>query len=165
MVGDNQVRLVFSIAKHKWLGYVDRFGEVVRKRKSRKRGKLVDLFVELVYLADLVKNKNFSFEVLLIEEEELRCNDGKGSWRRKGVSTKDRRLLSVCDRVVFESRRDFFRFLPFDANELFTNRILAKKLGSSIRLAQKITYCLRKMDLISVVGKKRKAYVFKVSKQ
>jgi len=38
-----------------------------------------------------------------------------------------------------------------------------KKLGVSIKLAQKITYCLRKMDLISIIGKKRKELVFKVT--
>jgi len=163
LVVDNRVRLVYPIAKHKWIVYVTNLGEVVRRRKSPKRGKLIDLFIELVHLAYLVKNKNFSFEVLLIEEEELRCNDGSGSWRRKGVSIKDRRLLAVFDRVVFENSRDFLRFLPFELDESFTNKLLAKKLGVSIRLAQKITYCLRKMDLISIEGKKSKEYLFKVS--
>ena len=163
LVVGNRVRLVYPIAKLKWLVYVTKYGEVVRRRKSPKKGKLVDLFYELVYLSNLVKSKNFSFEVLLIEEEELRCNDGNGSWRRKGVSIKDRRLLSVFERFVFENSRGFLRFLPFDRGESFTNKLLAKKLGVSIRLAQKITYCLRKMDLISIDGKKRKEYLFKVS--
>jgi len=163
LIIDNRVRLVYPIAKHKWIVYVTKSGEVVRRRKSPKKGKLIDLFIELVHLAYLVKNKNFSFEVLLIEEEELRCNDGSGSWRRKGVSIKDRRLLAVFDSVFFENSRDFLRFLPFELDESFTNKLLAKKLGVSIRLAQKITYCLRKMDLISIEGKKSKEYLFKVS--
>ena len=163
LVVGNRVRLVYPIAKLKWIVYVTKLGEVVRRRKSPKRGKLIDLFYELVYLAHLVKNKNFSFEVLLIEEEELRCNDGKGSWRRRGVSIKDRRLLNVFDRVVFENSQGFLRFLPFNMGESFTNKFLAKKLGVSIRLAQKITYCLRKMNLISIDGRKKKELLFKVS--
>ena len=164
LVIDNQVRLVYPIAKLKWIIYMSNLGDVVSKRKSPKRGKLIDLFYELLHLSYLVKNKNFSFEVLLIEEEELRCNDGNGSWRRRGVSIKDRRLLTVFDRVVFENSRGFLRFLPFDMGESFTNKFLAKKLGVSIGLAQKITYCLRKMDLISIDGKKRKELLFKVAK-
>jgi len=163
LVVNNRVRLVYPIAKHKWIVYVTKSGEIVRRRKSPKRGKLIDLFVELVHLSSIVKRENFSFEVLLIEEEELRCNDGNGSWKRKGVSIKDRRLLRVCDRVVFENSLGFLKFLPFELDESFTNKLLAKKLGVPIRLAQKITYCLRKMDLISLVGKKSKEYLFKVS--
>lgn len=159
---NNKVRLVYPIALRKWLIYVNTKGELIRKRRSPKRGKIADLFHELVFLPSLVRNKNFSFEVLMIEEEEERCNDGKGSWRRRGISIKDRRLLRVCDKVVFENKFSFLRFLPFSKEEVFTNRLLAKRLGVSLRLARKITYCLRKMELITLVGKKRKQYLFVV---
>lgn len=163
LVIDNKVRVVYPIAQQKWITYVSSLGKVIKRRRSPKKGKLLDLFYELIHISDLVKNNNFSFEVLFIEEEELRCNDGNGSWRRKGVSIKDRRLLAVVDRVVFENKKDFLRFLPFDLDAVFTNKLLAKKLGISVRLAQKISYCLRKMGLISINGKKRNAYLFKIS--
>jgi len=124
---------------------------------------LTDLFHELVHAPSLIKDKNFSLEVLLIEEEEYRCDDGAGSWRRKGVSVKDRRLLNVFDRITFEDDRDFLELLPKKLDGYFTNKILALKLGISVRLAQKITYCLRKMGAISIVGKKGKELLFQVS--
>jgi hypothetical protein len=157
---NNQVRLVYPIAKLKWIVHVSRSGEFVRRRRSPKKGKLIDLFDELVYTASLIGNKKFSLEVLLIEEEELRCNDGRGSWRRRGVSVKDRKLLTVFNRVLFENKRDFLRFLPTDIAEPFTNKTLAYNLDISIRLAQKITYCLRKMGMLSVVGKQKKESLF-----
>ncbi|MEJ2242087.1 MAG: hypothetical protein P8Y18_08095 [Candidatus Bathyarchaeota archaeon] len=162
LVINNKVKLVYPIAKQKWILYVTSFGEVFKRRKSPKKGKILDLFYELVHISDLFKNNNFSFEVLFIEEEEFRCNDGQGSWRRKGVSIKDRKLLSVLDKIVFENKQDFLRFLPFKINQVFTNKLLAKKLNVSVNLAQKITYCLRKMGTISIIGKKRKAYLFKI---
>jgi hypothetical protein len=160
---NNQVRLVYPIAKLKWIVHVSRSGEFVRRRKSPKKGKLTDLFYELVYAPGLIKDRNFSLEVLLIEEEEIRCNDGRGSWRRRGVSVQDRKLLNVFDRTVFEDSQDFLEFLPKELDEQFTNKVLASKLGISIRLAQKITYCLRKIGAISVAGKKRKELLFQVS--
>lgn len=159
---NDQVRLVFPIAKLKWIVHISKSGEFVRKRRSPKKGKLTDLFYELVHLPHLIGNNNFSLEVLLIEEEELRCHDGKGSWRRRGVSVKDRKLLNVFNRVIFENNRDFLSFLPDDMVRPFTNRILATKLGVSIRLAQKITYCLRRMDVLSIAGKKKKELLFEV---
>ena len=163
LLSNNQVRLVYPIAKLKWIAHVSRSGEFVRRRKSPKKGKLTDLFQELVHAPSLVKDRNFSLEVLLIEEEEVRCNDGRGSWRRRGVSVKDRKLLNVFDSFVFRDSRDFLQFLPKELDGQFTNRVLALKLGISIRLAQKITYCLRKMGAISVVGKKRNEMLFQVS--
>jgi hypothetical protein len=160
---NNQVRLVYPIAKLKWIVYVSREGEVVRRRKSPKKGKLIDLFYELVRTSSLIKDRNFSVEVLLIEEEEIRCNDGRGSWRRKGVSIKDKKLLTVFDRIVFENSHDFLEFLPKELDWHFTNKLLALKLGISIGLAQKISYCLRKMGVISIADKKRNELMFQVS--
>jgi hypothetical protein len=163
LLSNNHVRLVYPIAKLKWIVHVSRLGEFVRRRKSPKKGKLTYLFYELVYAPSLIKDRNFSFEVLLIEEEEVRCNDGRGSWRRRGVSVKDRKLLNVFDRVIFEGSQDFLEFLPEELGGYFTNKVLALKLGISVRLAQKITYCLRKMGAISIAGKKRNELLFQVS--
>ena len=161
----NIVRLVYPIAKVKWIIYVSNQGEFIRKRKSPKRGKIIDLFIEMVHLSDLINDKNFSFEVLLIEEEELRSDDGKGSWRRRGVSIKDRKLVKVLDSVIFEDSSDFLKILPNNLGVPFTNRSLANKLDISIRLAQKITYCLRKMNALLVDGKKKRELLFRVSKE
>ena len=160
----NRIRLVYPISKVKWIVYVSKSGEFVKKRKSPKRGKIFDLFIEMVYLSELFNHDDFSFEVLLIEEEEFRCNDGKGSWRRKGVSIKDRKLLKVFERIVFEDRTDFLKLFPDIMDESFSNRILAKDLRISVRLAQKITYCLRKMNVLIVEGKKKRELLFRVNK-
>ena len=161
----HRVRLVYPIAKIKWIVYVSECGELVKKRKSPKKGKLTDLFVELVHLPRLICHENFSFEVLLIEQEELRCKDGKGSWRRNKVSIKNRKLIKVFNSTVFEDKSDFLTILPDDLEQVFTNKILAKKMKISLMLAQKITYCLRKMNALTVVGKKRRELLFKITKE
>ncbi len=160
---NNQVRLVYPIAKLKWIVHVSKSGEFIRRRKSPKKGKIIDLFYELVHTPSLIEDRNFSLEVLLIEEEEIRCDDGRGSWRRRGFSVKDRKLLNVFDRIVFEDSHDFQKFLPKELGRYFTNKVLALKLGISVGLAQKITYCLRKMGAISIAGKRGNEFLFQVS--
>ena len=155
-----KVKLVHNIPEVKWLVRIDENGEIISKRKSPKKGRLVDLFNELVSLPEIITDKNFSLEILMIEEEELRCDDGKGSWRRRGVSIKDRKLIEVIDRKIFHDKSDFLGFLPCNLGELFTNENLAKNTGLSIYMARKITYCLRKMGAIMKSGKKGKKLLF-----
>jgi hypothetical protein len=161
LVEKHRVRLVYPIPERKWILRITESGDVISRRKSPRKGKLVDLFYELVRIPELVDAENFSLEVLVIEEEEVRCNDGKGSWRRRGVSITDRRLINVTDRALFKNSKDFLKFLPEDLNDLFTNKMLARKTGISISLARKVTYCLRKMGAIATVGKNGKELMFR----
>ncbi len=163
LLEDHEVRLVYPIPQLKWIVHVTKSGEKIRRRKSPRKGRVVDLFYELVKMPKLIKKEDFSLEVLMIEEEEYRCNDGKGSWRRRGVSIKDRRLINVNSRILFKNEKDFLRFLPNDLIIPFTNKEFTKLSGVSINLARRITYCLRKMGLITTTGKKGKELIFKVT--
>jgi len=164
LVKSHHVRLVFPIAARKWIVHINEAdGEVERRRLSPKRGKLIDLFDELVRIPQLVKEKNFELEVLLTEEEETRCNDGRGSWRRRGISIKDHHLKGVVDSVHFKCVEDYLHFLPSDLAQPFTSRQLAVHLRISLRLARRMTYCLREMDVLQVEGKTGRALLFKSS--
>jgi len=162
LVGDHKVRLVYPIAKQKWIVRVAQSGEPLSRRKSPKKGRLVDLFHELVRLPDLIEHRNFSLEVLMIEEEEVRCNDGRGSWRRRGASIKDRKLISVTERVLFKDEKDFLRFLPEELPDPFTNKDLSTRAAVSVSLARRITYCLKKMGTIAEAGKRGRELLFHI---
>jgi hypothetical protein len=120
----------------------------------------VDLFDELIRIPDLIDEDNFILEILMTKEEEIRCKDGKGSWRRKGISIVDRKLVEVVEKVTFKDKKDFLRFLPEELTEKFTNKELAKILKITVYKARKITYCLRKMEIVKEVGKLRNELIF-----
>lgn len=159
----HSIRLVHPIAKQKWIVRTTDSGEFISRRRSPRKGRVIDVFRELVSFPHLVTRKNFSVEVLMTMEEEVRCDDRRGSWRRKGFSVKDRKLVDVAERTLFRSERDFLRFLPHNSKEPFTNRKLAKQIGIPVYLARKATYCLGKMGLIERVGKVGRALTFKTS--
>ena len=160
LVGDHRVRLVFPIAQRKWIVTTDAEGRVLRRRASPKRGAYRDLFAELMRIPHLVGNPNFTLEALLVEVEELRCADGHGSWRRGGVSVVDTRLLQVCDQRRFRTPADFTRLLPPDLEEPFTNRSLASAGNMAASLAGMMTYTLRRIGAIELVGRRNRAYLF-----
>lgn len=157
---NHQVRLVYPLVERKWITYVTKDNTVIDRRKSPRKGVLTDVFRELVMIPHLIGRENFSLEILFIDEEEVRCADGKGSWRRKGVSIKERKLLSINKRVVFQKKADYLKVLPEELKEFFTNRELSKVAKIPIRTAQQITYCLRKSGIIQTSEKRGKSYVF-----
>ena len=161
LVATHRLRLVYPIAREKWiikLGSTD--GEILSKRKSPKKGRLENIFDELIYLPKLIMDSNFSLDVLLIHSEEFLVDDGFGSWRRRKWSIHDRRLLKVVDNVMFNSPLDFLELLPEHISIPFTVGDLARELKIRVSLAQKMAYCLRKMGAIQFMGKLGRAFLY-----
>ena len=119
-------------------------------------------FIELVRLSDIFISENLSIDVLLIREEEIRCNDGLGSWRRKGVSIIDRRLISVIRKIELLEPKDFLTLIPDDLDQPFSNKELATCCKIPIGKIRRMTYCLKKMNLIKQVGKKGNELLFEI---
>ncbi len=159
----NRVRLVHPIADRKWIIRLSEDGKQVSKRKSPKRGRVEDIFYELVYLPKLLMDSNFELEVALVDLEEYWIDDGKGSWRRRRWSIHDKRMLDLKERHLFSSPEDFRNLIPETLPNEFTSRMLSKEAGLSTRLAQKMLYCLTKMNIVERNGKKGRAYLYKLS--
>ncbi|MFW9795156.1 MAG: hypothetical protein ACFFEE_12680 [Candidatus Thorarchaeota archaeon] len=158
LIKKHPVRLVYPIASEKWIVRQSPDGtEELSRRRSPKQMGFADVFEELVRFPRIVAYDNFSLEVLLIKEEEIRRQDGKGSWRRRGWSIVDRRLIEVVEKRLYERPTDFLHFIPDALEKPFRNSDLAEALGISVRIAQRMTYCLRKMSVLRVVGKQGNA--------
>jgi hypothetical protein len=162
LVRDHPVRVVYPIAREKWIVRLakDGSGEVLGRRKSPKRGAAEYVFAELVRLPKLLASPNFSVEVLLVQAEEIRSYDGKRGWRRHGWVIEERRLLEVVDRRLFETPDDLAVFVPPDLTEPWTTADLAAAIGQPRWLARKMAYCLRKMGVVEAVGKQGNAILY-----
>jgi hypothetical protein len=158
-----KVKLVYPIACEKELVVYDsRREKILYRRRSPKRGKLIDVVDEIIYIPKLIAQKTFSLEAVLIKEEEIRAADGEGSWRRRGVSVVDRKLVKIVDRIEFLHVRDYLKLLPDHLPSSFTNKDIADVMCIPMRKAQKLTYSLRQMGLLRVIGKKGNTQVFQI---
>lgn len=161
LIQNHRVRLIHPIVQDKWIINVDAHSDkTIRKRLSPKHGSYIDIFEELIRIPDMISNPNFTVELVLVQIEEIRRNDGKGSWRRAGWSIHNKKLVSILERKMFYTPIDFLLLKPTALRTPFTNVELAHSLKISLRLAQKMSYCLRKMGIIKVIGKKGKAFLF-----
>jgi hypothetical protein len=163
LMKNHPVRLVYPIPSEKWVirESPDGTTEIGRRRSPKRRGH-EDVFDELIRIPNFIVHNNFSLEVILIKEEEIRRKDGNGSWKRRGWSIVDRRLIEVIDRRLYEKPSDFLQFIPTELEKPFTNSDLIESMGIPRRIAQRMTYCLRKMNAIKKVGKKGNAILYDV---
>jgi len=157
------VEIVFPIQKIKYITKITGEGDPVSQRKSPKQGRITDVFDELVRATDILDHPNTSLTVMLIEAEEIWRDDGQGSWRRKGWSIAERNLLKIISTNTFRTPDDLLHLLPRSLPTPFTNRQLAKSLGIRPRSAGKITYTLRKMRVLELVGKQGNSNLFETS--
>jgi hypothetical protein len=165
LLENHRVRVIYPIAQAKWITRVKADGKTpVSRRKSPRRGTLEEVFLELVSLPELMAHPNFTLEVVLIYEEEWRCpRAGRKRDRAREWRVCQRRLLEVIEAIEFAAPSDFQRFIPIDLPAPFTSRELAGALQRPDYFAHKITYCLRKMGVLTVVGKRQRAWLYEVT--
>ena len=158
LVEHSRVVLVHPIAANTMIVKQPRTkSDTTSRRRSPKHGRLVHIVNELIYLPSLLGHKNFSVEVVLTEEEELRSYDPNKRRRRGGWRVKERRLLSIVEGLRIADMSDLFDFLVGDLVDPFTTKDLAEALSEPRDIAQKMAYCLRHAEVTEVVGKKGNA--------
>ena len=161
LVINHPIQLIYPIAQEKWIVKLPRDdGDGTTRRKSPKRGRVEDVFAQLVSFPQLALNENFTLDVLMIQQEEIRRYDSKRNWRRKGWGIEERRLIDVVECRQFQKSSDWQALLPEQLEMPFTTKSLAEAADISRRLAQQMAYCLRHMCMIELVGKKARAFLY-----
>lgn len=155
LLHEHSVHLVYPVPVERYIVKVaPETGELLGRRKSPKKGTVYDVFSELVHIPTVLQEENFSLEVVMVVEEQLRCFDGKGSWRRRGVSIIDRRLVKVVERVKFGEPSDFVNLIPDKLSDPFSNKELAQAAKMPVTQARRMTYTLRKAKLLKITDKR-----------
>lgn len=154
------IQLVHPIPASKWIVRYPTLNSPPTRRKSPKKGSIYQIFDQMVYLGDFMLHPHFSLAVLMIEQEDILLNDGKGSWRRKGWSLKDQRLIRVLDQIHFDGPTAYQNLLPAGLPSPFLVSDLVRNAHISPRLAQKTVYTLTKTGLLTRTGKRGNAFLY-----
>lgn len=157
-----KVLLIYPLAQAKWIVRQNANGEIVGRRKSPKRARVEELFSQAIRMPELFAHPNLTLQVVMVHLEEYWKDDGKGSWRRKYWSKADQKLLQVIGIHTFDSYQSYSSLIPETLPSPFTNHQLAETLSIRRSLARKMTYTLRKMSILELVGKKGNANLYKI---
>jgi hypothetical protein len=161
----HRVSVVYPIASERIIITLDpETGDVLSKRRSPKRGKIEDVFEELVYYPDMLSVPGLSLEILLVRLEEVRIKDGKGSWRRKGISIHDKRLVDVSERRILKKTADILALLPGKLPAEYTSADIAELLGRNIRFGGAVAYVLARSGLSEIAGKRGRLILYRLRK-
>ena len=154
-----KVRLVYPVLVNKTLELYDTDGKLLYRKKSPRKGTIWDIFRELVYAPAFVGLKRLTVELALVDATERRRDDGKGYWRRRGISIEDRCLDAWRESVFLKKKADWRRFLPLNGE--FTAKDLAAAAGIRRSLAVKTLYVLEKAGLAVKTGKAGRSRLFR----
>jgi len=157
-----RLRIIHPVIITKYIEVYNKKGKLQYRRKSPRRGTPWDLFDVLVYAPDMPLIPGLIIELAMVDAAEQRVQDGKGSWRRHGVSIRDRRILAMHERIKLKKPSDYTRFVPFKKNEKFTSAQLAKKAGISVDLARKTLYVLKKLKIVKNTEKQGNSLIYQL---
>jgi hypothetical protein len=159
LADQHRVRLVAPVAVTRRIVRLSDDGEVLSSRRSPRRGCLHDVFDRLVSIPSLLAHERFELEVLLTHQDELRMFRAGRAYRRRGWVVVGRSLAGVEGSVRIASPEDAARLLP-ELAETFDTAELAAAGGIDRRLAQRMAYCLRALEVIEPVGKRKGAVLY-----
>jgi hypothetical protein len=133
-------------------------GPVLSARQSPKRGKLFDVFDDLIGVVRVFPHANLEIEVLGVTIEEVRVP--RRRW--PGYKVVDRCLGEIHETQSIVDARDLWTLLPpgCQGRKPFTTHELAQTLERPLSFAQRIAYCLRLTGAARVVGKQGNRLIY-----
>ena len=179
---EHRIKIVHPIIRNRIIETYSADKLILRKRYSPKKGTIWDIYKSLIYAPELVLLKNITIELVALDITERRIEDGRGSWRRKGISLQDKVLLALHDTRSLSYPIDYQSFIPFSLKDPFTIRdfynscidiqtshkaVLLKCFSDplhepfSYAIAQKAIYVLYRIGILERTGKKGKFYLYR----
>ena len=157
------VTVVYPIAKTKWLLWIDeQTGEITKKRKSPKQGRIFDVIHELYKIKPLINHVNFRLCIALIDMEEYRYLNGWSRDKKKGSTRCDRVPVDIAEEVYINNTFDFIKIIPDGLFRRFTSKDYKNAARISLDTAQTALNILNHIGIVKRVDKQGNLYVYEV---
>lgn len=156
-----KILLVHPVASNTCIETQNPDGTVISVRKSPKHETFFSVFRELDSIGSLLCHPNLIFVAACCSIMELRIADGTGSWRRKGVRTANRFLLSLDQEKRLCGSEDWSAILPATLPDIFTTKDL-ERCGAG-KNAGTMARTLRKAGVLECCGSKGRLKEYKKS--
>lgn len=158
------VTVVYPIPASKWVTWIDpETGELGKRSRSPKKGSFYTAFRELYRISSYLDHPNLSIKLILLDMEEYRLQDGWGRGGKRGSHRYDRIPTRIVGETLLTQPRDYLQFIPYDLEEPFTAKELARSCGYPRESFSTEALILRKLGVIEKTGTKGRSYLYKVA--
>lgn len=155
LLSDYHIQLVHPVAVATYL-----HKPKVKARRSPLKGSLYTVLDELVSIPTLLDHPNLTLDVVLVTIDKFQKHDPKARRGRGGWRTMDKRLRSIESTHRFTSTDDLVDLMPGELPNPFTTADIATNSGIGRDAAQKLAYCLRALDRITVINRSKAGYEY-----
>ena len=155
------VTVVYPIPKTKWLLWIDeQTGEVSKKRKSPKQGRIYDAIPELYKIRPMLSHPNFHLCLVLIDVEEYRYLNGWSSDKKKGSTRCDQVPVNIVEEIFISKTSDYIKFVPKELNTQFTSKDYKNITHADLKTSQTALNILTYIGVVERVGKHGNSYLY-----
>lgn len=154
------INIVYPVFNSKMIYMVDENNNISNPKKSPKKFKYPEVFYELYKIKSFLDNKNLKITLLIFDIDEYRMitNNRKGYYCFERIPTK------LIEEVILEKKEDYLKLFPKNLNEPFTINDLCKQTKSNNKYVSKMVNVMKFLDIIELVGKQGRKYLYKVKK-
>ncbi len=161
------LKVVKPIVRSKWIETYDKpHGNLIRSRKSPKRGAIVDVFRELIHFTNVFPAPKLTIEIVEVDCIEKRVDRKNRRWKRKSYQTFDQLLVSVGTSTSICIANDLWTLLNAPVlSETFDTQDLAVAINQPRWFAQQVAYVLRHCGAVDECGKRGNSILYRQSRQ
>ncbi len=159
-----RVRIVHPIPYEKYITWIDPVtGKCGKRNRSPRRGSFYQAFQELYRIRSFLSDPNLSIELLLIDMEEYRLQDGWDRTGKRGSHRYDRIPVRIRESCFLTSPRDYMQLVPLDLPDTFTSADFARAAGCAKARVSTVMLLLTEMKVLERIGKKGRSYLYRVA--
>lgn len=156
-----RVRVVMPLSAKKriiWVSPED--GSLGKANTSPKKGRLTDALRELYFIRDFLGEDFLTLDILLIDMDEYRLQDGWGNSGKRGSHRTERYPCELIARYSFGPLEDYEAFVPRELGESFTAAAFANATHLTPRRANSALHVLMAIGLLERKAEGRKYIYF-----
>ena len=150
LLPEHVVTVVYPLPREKYIEMLDaESGEILRTRRSPKRGNFFHAFRELYRIKPLLTDANLRLRLMLYDVTERRAI----AKSRKGYRKIETNIREFCGELHIRSAGDYRKLVPDGLNEQFTSSDFAAAAGISKRDSGVALNVLRRVGAVGLCGK------------
>jgi hypothetical protein len=160
---DNYFTIVFPISRIKTIIVINsNSGELIRKRKSPKKGSIYDFLLELYTIRDLVDIENLRYRIIIIDSIEYRDSETKVGRYKRTLKKIQNEPVDIIEDISLERINDIYKFLNLDIQGEFDANLFSKIKSLSLNDSRTVLNMLERLNIVKRIRKEKNKYIYEV---